>query len=173
MSSISTGTFSHWLLTGVVTKFGYYNPWLFIGAIMVAVAGGVFTTWDLTTTTAMITGIQVLGGMGAACMIQMVGPFPISQTYSAQFKFPHQETSVNVSLPARHRTHVHNPAKRPAYRDLDLRILPILRRRRLPGYLIQHLQLASPLRAAHPRSLCRCSQSRRSRCSRVAKNSYC
>lgn len=55
-----------------VTKFGHYNPWLFIGTAMVAVGGGVFSTFKVDTGDGMINGIQVLAGLGTACVIQMV-----------------------------------------------------------------------------------------------------
>jgi len=55
-----------------VTKFGLFNPWLFLGAILAAVAGGIFTTFDLHTTNAMINGIQVMGEMGLALLLQTV-----------------------------------------------------------------------------------------------------
>ncbi|KAF4624389.1 hypothetical protein G7Y89_g13782 [Cudoniella acicularis] len=54
----------------ILTKYGYYNPWLFTGTAFVAIAGGVFTTWKIDTSDTMINGIEVLSGMGAACVIQ-------------------------------------------------------------------------------------------------------
>jgi hypothetical protein len=56
----------------VVTKYGHYNPWLFIGAAMVTIAGGLFSTFKVNTGNPMINGVQVLGGLGGACVIQMV-----------------------------------------------------------------------------------------------------
>ena len=56
----------------VVTKYGHYNPWLFIGTAMVAIAGGLFSTFKVDTGNPMINGVQVLGGLGSACVIQMV-----------------------------------------------------------------------------------------------------
>jgi hypothetical protein len=56
----------------LVTKFGHYNPFLFFGTISVAITGGVISTWKINTGNSMINGIQVLGGLGAACVIQMV-----------------------------------------------------------------------------------------------------
>jgi hypothetical protein len=63
------------LSDGAVTKFGHFNPWLFFGAASVAITGGIISTWKVDTGYSMIDGIQVLGGLGAACVIQMVRPF--------------------------------------------------------------------------------------------------
>jgi hypothetical protein len=60
------------LMEILVTKFGSYNPFLFLGTICVAVAGGVFTTWNVDEGNAMINGLQILAGVGAACVIQTV-----------------------------------------------------------------------------------------------------
>jgi hypothetical protein len=54
-----------------VTKFGHYNPWLFFGTAMLAIGGGIFSTFTIDTGNAMINGIQVLAGFGTACVIQM------------------------------------------------------------------------------------------------------
>ncbi|KAE9374685.1 MFS general substrate transporter [Stipitochalara longipes BDJ] len=59
------------LFGGLVTKFGHFNPWLFFGAACVAITGGIISTWKIDTGYKMIDGIQVLGGLGAACVIQM------------------------------------------------------------------------------------------------------
>jgi hypothetical protein len=55
-----------------VTKFGYFNPWLFLGSGLLAIGGGVLSTFDIHTTSSMINGIQVLVGMGSSIVIQMV-----------------------------------------------------------------------------------------------------
>lgn len=56
---------------GLVTKFGHFNPWLFVGAVFVAVSGGVISSWTVDTHSPMINGILTLGGMGSSCVIQM------------------------------------------------------------------------------------------------------
>jgi hypothetical protein len=43
---------------------------------MMAVAGGVFSTWTIHTNDAMINGIQILGGAGSSLVIQTVRLFP-------------------------------------------------------------------------------------------------
>jgi hypothetical protein len=60
-----------------VTKFGHFNPYLFLGTVFVAVTGGAISTWKVDTGNAMINGIQVLGGLGAACVIQTVCSPPL------------------------------------------------------------------------------------------------
>lgn len=59
-----------------VTKYGHYNPWLFIGTAMLAISGGIFSTFKVHTGDPLINGIQVLGGLGTACVIQMVCLLP-------------------------------------------------------------------------------------------------
>jgi hypothetical protein len=63
------------LTDGTVTKFGHFNPYLFFGTACVAITGGLISTWKVDTGYSMIDGIQVLGGLGAACVIQMVRLF--------------------------------------------------------------------------------------------------
>ena len=55
-------------LTHTVTILGYFNPWLFFGNAMLAISAGIFTTFDIHTSSHMINGIQVMAGMGMACM---------------------------------------------------------------------------------------------------------
>ncbi|EPE34572.1 MFS general substrate transporter [Glarea lozoyensis ATCC 20868] len=55
---------------GLITRFGSYNPFLFLGTACVSVAGGVFITWNVDEGNAMINGLQILAGVGAACVIQ-------------------------------------------------------------------------------------------------------
>ena len=66
------------LTDGTVTKFGHFNPYLFFGTACVAITGGIISTWKVDTGYSMIDGIQVLGGLGAACVIQMVCLFSAS-----------------------------------------------------------------------------------------------
>ncbi|PVH78622.1 MFS general substrate transporter [Cadophora sp. DSE1049] len=56
---------------GLVTMYGHFNPWLFFGTSILAISGGIFSTFDLETGNNMINGIQVLGGIGSSCVIQM------------------------------------------------------------------------------------------------------
>jgi hypothetical protein len=55
-----------------VTKYGHYNPWIFLGATLTAISGGVFATFKTTTGNNMINGILVMSGFGASIIIQMV-----------------------------------------------------------------------------------------------------
>lgn len=58
-------------LTESVTKFGHFNPWIFLGTALVSIAGGVQSTWKITTSDANINGIQVMGGAGSAMVISI------------------------------------------------------------------------------------------------------
>lgn len=58
---------------GLVTQLGYYNPWLFFGSALTAIASGLISTWKIDEGNSMIIGIQILVGMGAPLLIQMVG----------------------------------------------------------------------------------------------------
>lgn len=55
---------------GLITKFGLFNPWLFLGAILCSVAGGILSTFNVDTGDAMINGIQIMGGVGGALIMQ-------------------------------------------------------------------------------------------------------
>ncbi len=66
------------LTDGTVTEFGPFNPYLFLGAAFVAITGGIVSNRKVVTGDSMIDGIQVLGGLGAACVIQMVCLFSAS-----------------------------------------------------------------------------------------------
>jgi len=57
---------------GLVTQYGYYNPWLFFGAMTAIVSSAVYTTWQVGESNSMIIGIQVLMGAGTPMLIQMV-----------------------------------------------------------------------------------------------------
>lgn len=67
---------------GLVTKFGHFNPWLFVGAVFVAVSGGVISSWTVDTHSPMINGILTLGGMGSSSsfkwsVFQLASPYPL------------------------------------------------------------------------------------------------
>lgn len=57
---------------GLVTQYGYYNPWLFFGSITTIISAAVFTTWHVDEANSMIIGIQILLGAGTPMLIQMV-----------------------------------------------------------------------------------------------------
>ncbi|CZR59097.1 related to MFS toxin efflux pump (AflT) [Phialocephala subalpina] len=59
------------VLTILVTRFGHFNPWLFFGTALTAIANGLFSTFKVDTGNPLINGIQIMGGFGAACVIQM------------------------------------------------------------------------------------------------------
>jgi hypothetical protein len=80
------------LTDGTVTKFGHFNPYLFFGTACVAITGGIISTWEVDTEYSMIDGIQVLGGLGAACVIQMVCIF-------SAFFYIFSECKLNTTFP--------------------------------------------------------------------------
>jgi hypothetical protein len=45
---------------------------------MMAISGGIFSTFKVDTGSPLIIGIQVLSGLGTACVIQMVSPNTVS-----------------------------------------------------------------------------------------------
>lgn len=55
-----------------VTKFGLFNPWLFLGGVLSAVSGGILSTFTVGTSSSMINGILAMSGMGMALLIQTV-----------------------------------------------------------------------------------------------------
>jgi len=64
-----------------VTKFGHFNPWLFFGTITVAIGGGLLSTFNINTGDPIINGVQVLAGLGSACVIQMVSSLDANSDY--------------------------------------------------------------------------------------------
>ncbi|KAL8739184.1 MAG: hypothetical protein Q9181_000075 [Wetmoreana brouardii] len=55
---------------GLMSKYGYYQPW-YIGGIILALVGGVLlSTIHIDTSAAKIYGYEVLLGLGAGCYIQ-------------------------------------------------------------------------------------------------------
>lgn len=57
---------------GLVTQYGFYNPWLFFGSITIVASSAVFSTWGVEVSNSMIIGNQILIGAGTPMLIQMV-----------------------------------------------------------------------------------------------------
>lgn len=57
---------------GLVTQYGYYNPWLFFGSILSIISMAVFTTWGVDESNGIVIGIQIILGAGTPMLIQMV-----------------------------------------------------------------------------------------------------
>lgn len=68
------------ILSGaLVSRFGYYNPWLFLGSTLIGLGGGILATWKVDASNEMIIGIQVLAGLGAPLLVQMVRPSSVDR----------------------------------------------------------------------------------------------
>ncbi|TVY80813.1 Efflux pump roqT [Lachnellula suecica] len=82
---------------GLASRFGYYNPYLFFGTAVLAVASGVISTWKINSGNAMINGVQVMAGLGISCVGQtpVIGlillfpdaEMPIVQSLAVFFQF--------------------------------------------------------------------------------------
>ena len=55
----------------LVGRMGYYLPWLAASGALMAIAMGLFSTFDLHTSTGKWIGYQILGGVGRGMGIQM------------------------------------------------------------------------------------------------------
>lgn len=124
---------------GTVTKYGHYNPWLFFGTATLAIAGGIFSTFKVHTGDPLINGIQVLCGLGSACVIQMV---------CLHIPDPPKSFKPFIIL-APHRPDVHPASKRHSNRHLHLSLLSIFWWRNLPCHWREHLCLSSGVRLAY------------------------
>lgn len=146
----------------VVTKYGHYNPWLFIGTTMVAIAGGLFSTFKVNTGNSMINGVQVLGGLGSACAVQMV-------CLGLHLNHVTKRTLTDL-LSARHRSNVHSPSKRHSDRDFYLSFLPILRRRNLLSHRRKYPRIAPSVRFTYLCTNSRCNNCSCCWCGRFEKS---
>lgn len=55
---------------GMTQKIGYYTPFMLIGSSLMAVGTGLITTWDMSTSSSMWIGYQVILGFGVGCTMQ-------------------------------------------------------------------------------------------------------
>lgn len=76
---------------GLTTKFGYYNPFLYIGIVLTAVGTGLFNTFTLDTTVGQWIGYQILYGWG-------YGMFGQISIMAAQTVLPRDEVGIGASL---------------------------------------------------------------------------
>lgn len=59
------------ILSGImVTKFGYYNPWMLFCVVMISIGSGLFYTFNPATGHAKWIGYQVVFGLGLGCGFQ-------------------------------------------------------------------------------------------------------
>lgn len=56
----------------LVSKIGYFNPFIFFGAGSITIAGGLYSTLHVGTTTAQWIGFGILTGAGFGAILQMV-----------------------------------------------------------------------------------------------------
>ena len=56
----------------IVTKFGYYNPFLLFGLLLLAIGAGLDTTLVVNSDEGRWIGFQILCGVGFALLVQMV-----------------------------------------------------------------------------------------------------
>ncbi|KAH8799180.1 major facilitator superfamily domain-containing protein [Xylogone sp. PMI_703] len=56
---------------GLVTKLGYYNPWMLIGTIFLSIACGLFSTFHTDTGSSKWIGYQVIFGAGTGAAMPM------------------------------------------------------------------------------------------------------
>lgn len=59
------------LAGGLVTKIGYYNPWLIVGTICLSISTGLYTLFEVDTGSSAWIGFQVLNGLGIGFSTQI------------------------------------------------------------------------------------------------------
>jgi MFS family permease len=55
---------------GLVQHIGYYTPFMIVGSCLMAVGTGLITTWNMSTSSSMWIGYQVIVGFGVGCTMQ-------------------------------------------------------------------------------------------------------
>lgn len=71
---------------GVIQKTGYYVPWMFVSAVLMAIGAGLTTTFELHTGQSAWIGYQVLFGLGLGVGMQQ--PSLAAQTVLSQEDVP-------------------------------------------------------------------------------------
>lgn len=80
------------ILSGaIITRTGYYVPWMYVSAILMSVGAGMTTTFQLNTGSSAWIGYQVLFGLGLGMGMQQ--PSMAAQTVLAQ-----KDVSIGISL---------------------------------------------------------------------------
>jgi EmrB/QacA subfamily drug resistance transporter len=80
------------ILSGaIITKTGYYNPWMFVATILMSTGAGLMTTFTLDTNHSAWIGYQVLFGLGIGTGMQQA-------SLAAQTVLPMEEVAIGVSL---------------------------------------------------------------------------
>lgn len=80
------------IMTGIlVSRIGYYTPFLIFGICLLSVGAGLLTTLEVDTSTAKWVGFQILYGFGLGCSSQ--APNMAAQTVLAR-----EDVSIGASL---------------------------------------------------------------------------
>jgi hypothetical protein len=67
------GTMLMALISGVlVSRWGYYLPWMMVSAVLASIGNGLISTLGLHTSTVAWVFFQIIAGFGRGCGIQMV-----------------------------------------------------------------------------------------------------
>ncbi|KAF2475439.1 MFS general substrate transporter [Lindgomyces ingoldianus] len=82
VSSIISGT--------LITKLGYYNPWLLVGTALMSISSGLFTTFDAGTSNSKWIGYQVIYGLGT-------GMFMTTPLVAVQAVLDAAKTPIGIS----------------------------------------------------------------------------
>ena len=56
---------------GLITKFGYYVPYIYLCIVLTCIGSGLITTLEVSSGTAKWIGYQLLYGFGAGCALQI------------------------------------------------------------------------------------------------------
>lgn len=80
------------ILTGqLISRIGYYTPFMLIGIVFTAVGAGMLTTLEVNTTTGQWIGYQILYGFGLGCSNQ-------TPNMAAQTVLPRDQVAIGASL---------------------------------------------------------------------------
>jgi MFS family permease len=80
------------ILTGqLISRIGYYTPFMIFGVCLTAVGAGLFTTFDINTSKGMWIGFQILYGYGFGSCGQ-------APNMAAQTVLPREDVAIGASL---------------------------------------------------------------------------
>lgn len=75
----------------MITALGYYNPFIIVGTAFLAIGAGLFTTFEIDTTSSKWIGYQVIFGLGA-------GFFVTSPLIAIQAVLSAADTPVGIAI---------------------------------------------------------------------------
>lgn len=80
------------ILAGFLTKkIGYFTPWMYVSCVIMPIAAGLITTWDVHTNHSMWIGYQVMYGLGLGFGMQQ-------PSVAAQTVLPKKDVPTGASL---------------------------------------------------------------------------